>query len=244
MSDPAPDPISELLGDASSVSSNGSFGGEEFVFEDETIKEDDVPQSESLEDVVFEGATTSIGDGVCLVCGAPTFRPQGLTRTGRKKRTPKYCDLHAPNVRISADGPDAKRLESQLQRVQQELADDVMLLGTLAGPLLPVTGYYLFTNADAFTIALIKLCKNNQRALRVLHRAASVAPVYEVAKCVAGVSYAVQVDTKNIDPHNMVGDRLGVAHAYDAVYSSGMSGETNNITSNGVSSPPRYATVQ
>src|SRR5215471_8593131 len=56
---------------------------------------------------IFDGATTKIGDGECLVCGSPTFRPAGLTKAGHRKRVPKYCDLHAPNNRISQEGPFA-----------------------------------------------------------------------------------------------------------------------------------------
>jgi hypothetical protein len=215
-----------------------SYGNLSFV-ESEELPVDPIPEPPpSFDDV-------SIGDGTCIVCGAPTFRPPGLTKTGRRKRVPRHCDLHSANAKISSDGPSAARLESQLQRVQEELADDLRLLGTLAGPLLPTTGYYLIEEADPFTIALLKLCKNNTRMLRVLHRVASVAPVYEVAKTCAGIGYAIQVDTQGADPHNTVGKRLGVARAYDAVYPNPNGNDTNSSSNNGsYSGPPRYATLQ
>ena len=183
-----------------------------------------------------------IGDGTCRVCGAPTFRPPGLTPTGRQKRTPKYCDLHSTHIRVSDEGPSPIGMESDLRRVQESLSDDLKLFGTLCGPLLPVTGYYVIDNADAFTIALLKLCKNQQRLLRVLYRAGQVAPVYHVAKTVAGVAYSIQVDTKGADAHSMPGERLGVARAFDAVYPP-----VTNAPTNGASvrtdfrPPPRYA---
>jgi hypothetical protein len=133
-------------------------------------------------------------------------------------------------------------MESQLQRIQEELADDIRLLATMAGPLLPVTGYYLFDHADPFTTAILKLAKNNTRVLRVLHRAAQVAPIYTVAETVAGTAYAVQVDVKKADPYNVIGKRLGVARAYDAIYATDES--TNGNGSNPtVSPPPRYSTI-
>jgi hypothetical protein len=133
-------------------------------------------------------------------------------------------------------------MESQLLRIQEELADDVRLLGTLAGPLLPVTGYYLLEHADPFTIALLKLAKNNQRILRVLHRAAQVAPIYTIAETVGGVAYAVQVDTKGADPHSTVGRRLGVARAYDTLYNNDSQESMFKPTTNGSTSPPpRYS---
>lgn len=190
----------------------------------------------------FEESTIVIGDGACDVCGAPTFRPPGLTPSGRKKRVPKYCDLHTPNAKVSQVRSNVKGMESQLQRVQDELADDIRLLGTLAGPLLPVTGYYVFENADPFTIAILKLAKNSPNVLRVLHRMAQVAPIYTVAQVVAGTAYSVQVDTRGMDPHNTIGERLGVARVYDTVYpgNSNGNGNADNITSNPFKSAPRY----
>jgi hypothetical protein len=231
-------PITDLfLGDVD----NGSFGTAEFVAPEE-VK--DLPP----EDLLTEGVTEDfkVGDGSCVVCGAPTFRPPGLTKAGHKKRTPKYCDLHNPKLRVSSEGSFTSGVDAgaQLKRIQEELADDLRLLGVMAGPLLPVTGMYVFTNADPFTTALLKLCKNNQRALRVLHRAASVAPVYEVAKDCAGVFYAAQVDMRKLDPHSTVSQRLGVKLAYDTVYPESTTGSETNVTNNGTQGPPRYATVQ
>lgn len=217
-------------------------GSTDPVFED-IVTEDIIIEEKPLKDEdFFEGATTPIGDGSCVVCGAPTFRPPGLTKAGNKKRAPKYCDLHAPNVRVSSQGPITAGVESQLKRIQEELADDIRLLGTLAGPLFPVTGYYVFDNADPFTIAILKLAKNNQRILRVLHRAASVAPIYTVAQTVAGTAYSIQVDTHKADPHTTIAKRLGVTRAYDALYSVDTSINGNDINST-VTPPPRYSTV-
>jgi hypothetical protein len=190
---------------------------------------------------LFGDVSQPVGDGQCDVCGAPTFRPPGLTKTGRKKRAPKYCDLHATNSRISNERPSTLGLETELRRIQGELADDLKLLATLVGPLFPVTGYYVFEQADPFTAAILKLAKNNTRVLRILHRAASVAPIYEVAQTVAGTAYAIQVDTKKADPHTTVARRLGVTRAYDTVYPE----DTNNVSSNGnFAGPPVYQTVQ
>lgn len=206
------------------------------------IQEVDGPKEPPLKDDFFDKATTPIGDGECVVCGAPTFRPPGLTKAGHRKRVPKHCDLHTPNVRIPGERPSFAGVESQLARIQEELADDVRLLGTMAGPLFPVTGYYIFDSADAFTTAILKLAKNNSRVLRVLHRAAQVAPIYTVAQTVAGTAYAVQVDTKKADPYTTISKRLGVNRAYDAIYGTdNVNGDSPSNTT--VSPPPRYSTV-
>lgn len=181
------------------------------------------------------------GDGNCVICGAATFRPPGLTKGGNKKRVPKFCDDHDPkNERAAERATKGSGLNGALALIQEELADDIKLFGTLAGVLYPVTGYYLIENADPFTLALIKLAKGNERFLRVLHRAASVAPIYTVAQTLAGTAVAVQVDMNKIEPHSFAAERTGVTKAYDEVYPQGKPG---NFESNGYVQPPRFTTV-
>lgn len=225
---PSDDEIATFLGDVEiPAEQTADFGTVEF----ETTTE--IP----AEETGLEDSTVQIGDGTCRVCGAPTFRPPGLTKTGRKKRAPGYCDLHDPKRKVSNERPFPRGVESQLQRVQEELADDLRLLGMLAGPMLPVTGYYVVDHADNFTIALLKLAKNNQSVLRVLHRVAQVAPIYTVAETVAGTAYAVQVDLQKADPHNTIGQRLGVEKAYNNVYPE----TQDSVGTNGFQAAPRYA---
>lgn len=229
--------LGEIQAETHSSETNGNTPDFSMEFSDITIE--DVPPA--LDDSFLDDATNKVGDGECIVCGAPTFRPAGLTKAGRKKRVPRYCDLHSPNVRVSDQEPITSGVESQLRRVQEELADDIRLLGTLAGPLLPVTGYYIFDNADPFTVALLKLAKNNQRVLRVLHRAAQVAPIYTVAQSVAGVAYSVQVDQHKVDPHTAISKRLGVERAYNAVYPDEVL--TEEFASKVTTKPPRYSSI-
>lgn len=250
MSDSSIPPDDDVLADITAFLGDYQTGHTEVAppetegFADLTFSETSPPpadiEADIVEDQGTETDTGTIGDGACTVCGAPTFRPPGLTATGRKKRAPKYCDLHTPSRRISDKGTQSSNVESQLQKVQEELADDLRLLAALLGPMLPVTGYYVFEAADPFTNALLKLAKNNTRVLRVLHRVAQVAPIYEVSRTVAGTAYSIQVDLQRADPHSLAGERLGVARAYDSVYPEEV---TNTVSRNGWQGPPRYATV-
>lgn len=185
------------------------------------------------------------GDGSCVVCGAPTFRPPGLTKSGYKKRVPKFCEDHNPKketTTTSSSTASAKSsgLDPSLARVAEELADDIKLLGTLAGVMYPVTGYYLVDNADPFTIALIKLAGKNPAILRVLHRAAQVAPIYTVLETIAGVAVSVQVDMDKIDPHSFASTHTGVERAYNEVYPDG---KPMNNRFAGPTAPPHFTTV-
>jgi len=217
------------------------------------ITEEDIPgyMSESpdgrtrpIDESLFGDITTPIGDGICATCGAPTFRPPGLTKTGRQKRAPKYCDLHTPHASVPQDGPNAQRLESQLRRVQEELADDWRLIGAGLGILYPVTGFYMFDSADPFTIAILQVFKNNARAMRVMHRMASIAPGYEIMKTAGGLFYSFQVDRQQADPHSTMSKRLGVERAFNAVYGSESPSDNSTVSNNGFAPPPHYATVQ
>lgn len=189
---------------------------------------------------------TPIGDGICVVCGAPTFRPPGLTRGGNRKRVPKFCEEHDPKATSTTTTNSSSHTRTStgitdkaLQNIQEELADDLKLLGTLAGALYPVTGLYLVENADPFTIALVKLAGKNQRLLRVLHRAAQVAPVYTVAETIAGAAIAVQVDSGKVDPHGIVAKRVGVERIYNELHP-----DEQQFNQSPFQQPPHFATVR
>jgi hypothetical protein len=126
-------------------------------------------------------------------------------------------------------------------RVQAELADEMRLAGMMIGPFLPVTGYYAMENADPFTIAFVKLCAKNPRALKFAYKFAQTAPLYELSKNVAALARCVVVDTKHVDPHNPVDQWLGVTRTYETVYSNVSPTSTSTVSNNGFGPPPRYA---
>jgi hypothetical protein len=209
----------------------------EAIGEPEPVTEPEVSEDEPI----------TIGDGQCAICGTPVYRPRGKTSTGRPRRVPKYCDIHNPKARTNRDAilGSTGDLEAQLRKIQNDLADDIALLGALTGPFFPVTGYYIVDNADAFTTALLQLCKNNPRALKAAHRLGQVAPVYRCARFGAGVGVAVQVDQKKQDPYSSTSRNLGVDKAYDAVYNqSNNNTDTDMYNNSNNNGPPRYATLQ
>jgi hypothetical protein len=202
----------------------------------------DIPSfTVGLEDIIDDPIQ---GDGSCVTCGAPTFRPPGLTPGGNRKRVPKFCDDHDPKRQARNERVLKERgIDPALNRIAEELADDVKLFGTMAGVVYPVTGYYLLENADAFTIALVKLAAKNPSILRILHRAAQVAPVYTVAQTLVGVAVSVQVDMNKMDAHSFAAERTGVDKAFDAVYPQGKEGQSFNMNGESFSQPPVFHTV-
>lgn len=228
-----------LLAESEAVeTTNSSNGSTKFYEAVEEVPEEPEP--------VDEGPI-KVGDGECKICHEPTFRPPGLTKTGRLKRAPIYCDIHNPKIR-DRDIP-VRDLEAQLRRVQGEIADEVMLVGMGVGTFFPVTGYYMVSNSEAMVAAVLQLSKNNARVMRVAHRMAQISPVYQVGKYAAGLVTSVQVDQQKADPRSRVAQHLGVTEAWQAVYAnsninSTPSNGTNLNPNSGWSGPPRYATVQ
>jgi hypothetical protein len=208
----------------------------------ESSSSGDVPNfTVGLEDIIEDPIQ---GDGNCVICGALTFRPPGLTPGGNRKRVPKFCDDHDPKRQARNEKVLKERgIDPALNRVAEELADDVKLFATMAGYVYPVTGYYLLENADAFTVALVKLAAKNPRILRVLHRAAQVAPVYTVAQTLVGTAVAVQVDMNKMEPHSFAAERTGVDKAYDAVYPDGKDGQFQSMNGDSFNQPPVFRTV-
>jgi hypothetical protein len=196
----------------------------------------------SLEDAIDDPIQA---DGSCIKCGAPTFRPPGLTPGGNRKRVPKFCEDHDPKRQARSEKILKERgLDPATTRIAEELADDIRLFGTMVGVVYPVTGYYLLENADPFTTALVKLAAKNPKVLRVLHRAASVAPVYTVLQNLVGTAVAVQVDMNKMEPHSFAAERTGVDKAYDAVYPQGKDQFfENNGNGFNAPAPPTFHTV-
>lgn len=231
MSDTEPeitvDPIQDLF--------SGDVTPTEGISPEELLKDFDLGPTEEI-------PSFQIGDSTCHVCGAPTFRPPGLTKTGRKKRAPKYCPVHDPTLAV-ANEPQFQggELPGDLRRVQEELADEMRLIGIMAGQFLPVTGVYVLDQADPFTQALVKMAAKNPKVLRVLYRTSQVAPLYQTLKTVGGIAKAIQVDTQGASPHDTVGEWLGVGRAYDSVYFTSPPSNESPINNNGSGRPPRYA---
>lgn len=232
------DELAFLLADDEAIGVANSNGAPKFYEASEEVSD---PEPELASEV-----GPIVGDGECKICHAPTFRPPGLTRTGRLKRAPVYCDIHNPKgIRQRGDELSNAELDAQLKKVQVQLADDVMLFSMALGTFFPVTGYYMMTNSDAFTTAALQLGRNNPRIMRVAHRLATIAPVYQIGRYAGGIFTSFQVDQQKHDPHSRVAMHLGVSDAYDAVYSntnvnSTPSGPVNSM----FNGPPKYATVQ
>jgi hypothetical protein len=226
--------VNDASNDMPDLESNGSTftGGDEPIFKVD------------LEDLVEDPIQ---GDGNCITCGAPTFRPPGLTPGGNRRRVPRFCDDHDPKRQARNEKVLKERgIDPALNRVAEELADDIRLFGTMAGVIYPVTGYYLLENADVFTVALVKLASKNSRILRVLHRAAQIAPVYTVAQTLVGTAVAVQVDMNKMDAHSFAAERTGVDKAFDAVYPQGKDGQSfpgMNGNGSNFQQPPTFHSV-
>lgn len=170
-------------------------------------------------------ARGEIGDGTCAECGAPTFRPPGTTATGRKKRTPKYCDLHGKREASNTERPKSQGLETRLKALQVDLSDNMKTAGAICGAVLPVTGYILVEDSDDFTNAIIRLARRHPRALLALEKAAEVGPGVVVGKELLKLGVALQVDGGKLQPDAIPSKYLGVERVYNEVHNGGVQHE-------------------
>jgi hypothetical protein len=142
--------------------------------------------------------------GTCSSCGNLTFRPAGNTPTGRKKRIPKYCDdcgrgKTRTTPRQDSPSRQTRTLSKDLREIQDGLAQQLTLLGMLAGPVMPVTGYVMCDRADRFATAAVKLASKNPRILALMRTASNGGPLLELLTFALGIGLAAGIDTGRIN---------------------------------------------
>lgn len=183
-----------------------------------------------------------LGDGECVICGAPTFRPEGLTRGGQRRRVPKFCEDHNPKTRVTpaqAERSSALKTESRLKALHTDLADNIRLVGALAGPVLPVTGYIILEDAEAFTQAALNLAKRHPKIIGALEKAAQVGPGITIGRFMVKLGVAMNVDSGRMQPDSAISNMMGVYAAWQVVHPD--LAQANGTTA---TSPPRYSVVQ
>lgn len=199
------------------------------------VENESIPSEDKPEPLPDE----PLGDGECAVCGAPTYRPEGKTRSGQRRRIPKFCSEHATGSKVS-DKPDPRKMESRLKALHTDLADNVRLVGALTGPVLPVTGYIILEDADAFTQAALNLARKHPRILGALETAAQIGPGITVGRFMVKLGVAMNVDSGRIKPDAAISTFMGVWEAYQIVHPD----IANQMNTNPTGPPPKYSVVQ
>lgn len=132
--------------------------------------------------------------------------PLGQSRTGRGTGKPG-----GTRRRRSAG---SKRLEA----LQAKLSSEMFQAGTLTGLALPVTGYYICQESDAFTKAVLQLAARRPEWLEALEHVADVGPGLVVGRTALGIGASFAVDRGRVDPDKKALMFLGVYTAYQAVH--------------------------
>jgi hypothetical protein len=103
--------------------------------------------------------------------------------------------------------------------------------GAMVGFGLPVTGYYVCQESDAFTKAVVQLASHRPEWIDALEHLADIQPGIIVGRTVVGIGAAIAVDRERISPDRKFLQFLGVAAAYHAVNNPDETPEEGNAYS-------------
>jgi hypothetical protein len=120
--------------------------------------------------------------------------------------------------------PAAKRLDG----LQKRLSSEMFQAGAMVGFGLPVTGYYICNESDAFTKAVVQLASSRKEWVEALEHIADIQPGIVVGRTVVGIGAAVAVDRQRIEPDRAFLKFLGVTAAWAAVKNPDLKTEPGN----------------
>lgn len=117
------------------------------------------------------------------------------------------------------------RRSAKLEQLRTALSGQMFQAGSMIGLGLPVTGYYIASESDNFSTAIIQLASKRAEWIDALEKVADIAPGITVGRTVLGVAAAMGTDRyhrsggeSGLDPDKRAAQFLGVTAAYYAVY--------------------------
>jgi hypothetical protein len=132
------------------------------------------------------------------------------TRTGTSR---SGGTTTAAGTRRRGRGPGKGRLDT----LQKKLSGEMFQLGTMAGLPLPVTGYYVCQESDAFTRAVVELAGKRTEWVEALERLADIQPAIVIGRTALGIGAAMAVDRKRAEPDTRFMQFIGVYSAWKAI---------------------------
>lgn len=158
----------------------------------------------------------------CQYCGEPIEDWKG---SGRR---PKFHAEHRPSVmekggssRTSSEKGSEKALNASLKRLSAELGENIRLIGAIATPAVPITGFIVMRDADQCASAVVKLARNNPAILKALEKASQVGPGVALGKFFLTIGVAMAVDTQRLIPDSQLAVALGITAVVNEMASSG-----------------------
>ena len=137
-------------------------------------------------------------------------------------------EQHIPRTGTSRTGNKSRgrpRKNAKLDALQVKLSKEMFQAGALTGLALPVTGYYIGQESDAFTKAIIQLAAKRPEWIEALEHVADIGPGITVGRTALGIGASFAVDRGRADPEKKAMMFLGVYSAYQAVHGESHSKE-------------------
>jgi hypothetical protein len=120
--------------------------------------------------------------------------------------------------------PAAKRLEG----LQKRLSSEMFQAGAMVGFGLPVTGYYVCQESNAFTKAVVQLASSRREWVEALEHIADIQPGIVIGRTVVGIGASIAVDRGRIEPDRKFLQFLGVTAAWMALKNPNLQTEEGN----------------
>ena len=111
--------------------------------------------------------------------------------------------------------------KTRLTALQKKLSQEMFQAGTLCGLALPVTGYYIGQESDAFTHAMIQLASSRPEWIEALEHVADIGPGLVIGRTAIGIGASFAVDRGRADPEKKAMMFLGVYSAWKAIHQPG-----------------------
>lgn len=118
----------------------------------------------------------------------------------------------------------------KLETLQAKLSSEMFQAGAMIGMGLHVTGYYICSESDSFTKAVVQLAARRPEWIDALEHLADVQPGITVGRTVMGIGAAMAVDRGKANPEKNFMKFLGVYGAWKAVTDGAPEAEGSNYT--------------
>lgn len=123
-----------------------------------------------------------------------------------------------------------RRPVKRLEQLQKKLSQEMFTAGAMLG-FMPVTGYYICSESDAFTKAVVELAAPRPEWIDALEHIANVQPGLVIGRTALGIGASIAVDRNKASADTAFMRFLGVYGAWKAIDEKKVPGESDGVSS-------------
>lgn len=169
----------------------------------------------------------------------PGFETRVKAPRGRPRKTTESAADEKKTV-TRPRGNAVERTTQEISDALQQKADEFFAVVSLG---LPVTGTYGVENSQKAVKALMAIAKRRPGLMKVLSKAADAADGMELARYVAGIGVALQVDLQRIPPDMLIARATGVTAIVEKYFMEDSDPQNPNVMEQMTHASPRFQPV-